>query len=172
MRCEANDDQIISFLGAIHWGLEWASFGGTHGYPRYMIGVLSTALAWPTIFMPVEYALISQFLVFNFLYYTDSRASKRGWAPPWYGVYRFVLTFVVGGSLVLSLIGRGHIADRIEAPEGSNAQRFRNLRNGGAPQQSGFSAEEEEEQEGARARFLGEEGGDDDEEDEEEEDDE
>nr|POE74629.1 hypothetical protein CFP56_37160 [Quercus suber] len=98
---------IISFLGAIHWGLEWAAYGGTKGYPRYMIGVTSTAMAWPTILLPVEYALISQFLVFNFLYYNDSRATKRGWAPPWYAVYRFVLTFIVGASIVVSLIGRG-----------------------------------------------------------------
>ena len=71
------------------------------------------AVAWPTILLPVEYALISQFLAFNFLYYADSRATKRGWAPPWYSVYRFVLTFIVGSSIVASLIGRGHIADRI-----------------------------------------------------------
>nr|POE47216.1 hypothetical protein CFP56_00548 [Quercus suber] len=119
---------IISFLGAIHWGLEWAAYGGTKGYPRYMIGVTSTALAWPTILLPVEYALISQFLVFNFLYYNDSRATKRGWAPPWYAVYRFVLTFIVGASIVVSLIGRGQIADRIgSAP--SAADRIQKLRN-------------------------------------------
>ncbi|KAI4745548.1 hypothetical protein E4T44_15105, partial [Aureobasidium sp. EXF-8845] len=30
---------IISFLGAIHWGLEFAGYGGKHGYKRYAIGV-------------------------------------------------------------------------------------------------------------------------------------
>jgi hypothetical protein len=57
--------------------------------------------------------LITQFLAFNFLYYTDVRAKTRGWTPPWYGIYRFVLTFIVGGSIVVSLIGRGQIADRV-----------------------------------------------------------
>lgn len=104
---------IISFLGAIHWGLEWAGFGGHQGYKRYAIGVVAPAVAWPTVLMPVEYALITQFLAFNMLYYVDSRACKRGWAPTWYGVYRFVLTFIVGGSIVASLIGRGHVGDRI-----------------------------------------------------------
>lgn len=78
-----------------------------------MIGVLAPAVAWPTILLPVEYALISQFLAFNLLYAVDSSATVRGWTPPWYGSYRFILTFVVGASIVVSLIGRGQIQDRI-----------------------------------------------------------
>ena len=107
------DIQIISFLGAIHWGLEWAGYGGYQGYKRYAIGVAAPAVAWPTMLMPVEYALISQFLAFNFLYYADTRATRRGWTPPWYGVYRFVLTFIVGVSIVVSLIGRGQIVENV-----------------------------------------------------------
>jgi hypothetical protein len=137
--------QIISFLGAIHWGLEWAGYGGRQGYPRYGIGVISTGLGWPTILLPVEYALISQFLIFNFLYYTDSRATKRGWAPPWYSVYRFVLTFIVGGSIVVSLIGRGQIADRIGRLPGPS-DRIKALRDN--------QFEQLEEEEEARRRFL------------------
>lgn len=138
-------DQIISFLGAIHWGLEWAGYGGHQGYPRYAIGVVSTALAWPTILLPAEYALISQFLIFNFLYYSDSRATKRGWAPSWYAVYRFVLTFIVGSSIVISLIGRGQIADRIGKLPGP-ADRIRELRES--------QVQSLEEEESARRRFL------------------
>lgn len=125
--------QIISFLGAIHWGLEWAGYGGTQGYRRYAIGVVAPAVAWPTIFLPVEYALISQFLAFNFLYYADSRACKRGWAPPWYGVYRFVLTFIVGASIIISLVGRGQIADKIGKLPGP-ADRIKALRDSQAEQ--------------------------------------
>jgi len=77
--------------------------------------------------MPVEYALITQFLAFNFLYYADSRATRRGWAPSWYSVYRFVLTFIVGASIVISLIGRGQIADRVGKLPGP-ADRIRALR--------------------------------------------
>lgn len=121
------NDQIISFLGAIHWGLEFAGYGGHQGYPRYSIGIVASAVAWPTILLPVEYALITQFLAFNFLYYTDSRATKRGWAPAWYGVYRFVLTFIVGSAIVFSLISRGHVADRVGKLPGP-ADRVRALR--------------------------------------------
>ncbi|CAL3963393.1 hypothetical protein PZA11_001025 [Diplocarpon coronariae] len=100
---------IISFLGAIHWGMEYAGFGGYHSYRRYMYGVIAPAVAWPTMFMPVEYALITQFFAFNFLYFADARATSRGWFPEWYSIYRFVLTFFVGASIVVSLVGRGRI---------------------------------------------------------------
>ncbi len=106
---------------------------------RYMIGVLAPAVAWPTIFLPVEYALIAQFLAFNMLYYTDARATVRGWTPSWYGTYRFVLTFVVGASIVLSLIGRGQIQDHIGQPPG-HADRIKALRDA---QREGSSRAEE-----------------------------
>ncbi|KAJ9251253.1 hypothetical protein DTO280E4_479 [Paecilomyces variotii] len=104
---------ILSFLGAIHWGLEWAGYGGKQGYRRYAAGVVAPAVAWPTLLLPVDYALITQFLAFNFLYYNDARAAARGAAPHWYGMYRFVLTFVVGASIVLSLIGRERISQTL-----------------------------------------------------------
>lgn len=109
--------QILSCLGTVHWGLEWAGYGGTGGYKRYAIGVLAPAVAWPTVLMPVEYALITQFLAFNTLYAVDSSTVTKGWTPPWYGTYRFILTFVVGASIVISLVGRGQVQDRVgEAP--------------------------------------------------------
>jgi hypothetical protein len=90
--------------------------------------------------------LITQFLAFNFLYYTDVRAKTRGWAPPWYGIYRFVLTFIVGGSIVISLIGRGQIADQV-GHQPSPADRIRNFT-------YGSSAEGLEETEEKRREFL------------------
>lgn len=113
-------------------------------------------MAWPTILLPIEYALITQFLAFNFLYYTDVRAKTRGWAPPWYGIYRFVLTFIVGGSIVISLIGRGQISDRIGRMQ-STAERIRAFQT---------RADMVEDEEASRRSFLG----DEDEADEEEDD--
>lgn len=77
--------------------------------------------------MSAEVGLITQFLAFTFLYYADARASVRGWAPPWYSTYRFVLTFIVGASIVASLIGRGQIADLVTKPT-TAAERMRALR--------------------------------------------
>jgi len=107
---------ILSFLGAIHWGLEWAGYGGIQGYKRYAIGVVAPAVAWSTILMPIEGALITQFLGFVALYYVDIRAATVGWVPQWYRTYRFVLTLIVGASIVLTLIGRGELPDHIPAP--------------------------------------------------------
>ncbi|MCJ1313086.1 hypothetical protein MMC25_006763 [Agyrium rufum] len=131
---------IISFLGAIHWGLEWAKYGGEHGYRRYAFGIVAPAVAWPTILFPVEYALITQFLAFNFLYFADAQATMKGWTPPWYSTYRFVLTFIVGASIVASLIGRGQISDKINQLPGP-AQHLKELRDS----QMASLAEEEKE---------------------------
>ncbi|KAI5461966.1 hypothetical protein BGZ63DRAFT_403244 [Mariannaea sp. PMI_226] len=102
---------IISFLGAIHWGLEYAE-KAPHPQRtrfRYGIGLVSSVIAWPTIFMPIEYALTTQFLAFVTLYFVDSRAATRGWAPHWYGTYRFLLTAMVGVAIFVSLVGRAKI---------------------------------------------------------------
>ncbi|KAG0644381.1 hypothetical protein HOY80DRAFT_1019567 [Tuber brumale] len=104
---------ILSFLGAVHWGLEMAEYGGKHGYRRYALSILAPALAWPTILLPFDYALITQFLGFTGMYFADSTATGWGWAPPWYMTYRFILTFVVGASIIISLVGRGQIGDEI-----------------------------------------------------------
>lgn len=40
---------ILSFLGAVHWGLEMAEYGGKHPFRRYTIGILAPMLAWPTV---------------------------------------------------------------------------------------------------------------------------
>lgn len=60
--------------------------------------------------MPLEYALTSQFMAFVALYFADSTASTRGWAPAWYGTYRFLLTMMVGIAIFLSLAGRAKIS--------------------------------------------------------------
>lgn len=44
---------ILSFLGAVHWGLEMAEYGGRHTYKRYSLAILAPMIAWPTVgFMP------------------------------------------------------------------------------------------------------------------------
>ncbi|KAJ0125719.1 hypothetical protein HZ326_31174 [Fusarium oxysporum f. sp. albedinis] len=48
-------------------------------------------------------------MAFVALYFADSRAATRGWAPHWYGTYRFLLTAMVGLAIFLSLVGRANI---------------------------------------------------------------
>ena len=99
---------MISFLGAIHWGLEFAEKTPSPARTRfrYGLGLLAPIVAWPTALMPIQWALTSQFLAFTGLYYADSRATVKGWAPTWYSTYRFVLTGIVGIALFISIIGR------------------------------------------------------------------
>ncbi|KAF9772231.1 hypothetical protein IL306_010071 [Fusarium sp. DS 682] len=102
---------IISFLGAIHWGLEYAENAPLRDRTRfrYGMGLAASIVAWPTLMLPVEYALTSQFMAFIALYFADARAATKGWAPRWYGSYRFLLTAMVGLSIFISLIGRAKI---------------------------------------------------------------
>lgn len=78
---------------------------------RYGMGVVAPMIAWPSLLMPVEYALTSQFAAFTFLYLADTRAKNKGWTPQWYGIYRFVLTAIVGVSIFVSLVGRTKIGN-------------------------------------------------------------
>ena len=107
-------------------------------------------MAWPTLLLSAEVGLITQFLAFTFLYYADARAANRGWAPTWYGIYRFVLTFIVGASIVASLIGRGQIADLIERQPGP-AQKLRELRESQLAQLESTHAEDKARAEAAAA---------------------
>jgi hypothetical protein len=106
---------IISFLGAIHWGLEYAEKQPTTSLRRtrfrYGVGLAAPIIAWPTLFMPWYFALTTQFAAFTAMYFVDARATTRGWAPSWYGTYRFVLTLIVGAAIMLSLIGRARVGD-------------------------------------------------------------
>lgn len=123
---------IISFLGAIHWvsvsffsdlglsnsnlfllvqGLEYAEKSPSLNRTRfrYGMGVAASVIAWPTLLLSIEYGLTAQFMAFVALYFADSRASHRGWAPYWYAQYRFLLTAMVGLAIFVSLVGRSEI---------------------------------------------------------------
>jgi Protein of unknown function (DUF3429) len=101
--------QILSFLGAIHWGLEFSRYGNTSSRRRYLLGLGASLVAWPTVLFPYEYALGAQFLGFTGMYFADASLASQGLAPPWYGTYRFILTLVVGVAIVISFIGRGEV---------------------------------------------------------------
>ncbi|KAG0141406.1 hypothetical protein CROQUDRAFT_663888 [Cronartium quercuum f. sp. fusiforme G11] len=93
-------------IGAIHWGIEFASHEtktGPKGTPRYMLGTLPVILAWPTLLLPGQLALASQWAAFTIVWYTDMIATGKGWTPKWYSTYRFGLTALVGGSIIITL---------------------------------------------------------------------
>jgi hypothetical protein len=87
---------MLSFLGALHWGMEFAGLGGFHGYKRLALGAAPVLYAWPTLALEPTTALIAQWAGFTGLWYADLKATGAGWTPKWYSQYRFYLSILVG----------------------------------------------------------------------------
>lgn len=117
---------ILSFLGAIHWGFEIAGYGGNVGIKRYIYGAAPALIAWPSILLPVDFALIAHFITFTGVWFADSAAARSGFAPGWYNQYRFLLTFIVCSSILLTLIVSGWLGDPQQAtPHSSRLESLR-----------------------------------------------
>ena len=86
---------MLSFLGALHWGMEFSGLGGYHGYRRLILGAAPIILAWPTLAMGPTTALMVQWLGFTGLWYADVKATAAGWGKiaPQPFVARTMLTF-------------------------------------------------------------------------------
>jgi len=97
---------LLGFLGAIHWGMEFAKYGGEQGYKRLVLGVAPALYAWPTLAFAPEVALAAQWAGFTALWYADSKATSAGWTPKWYSQYRFYLSILVGTCIIGTLAGR------------------------------------------------------------------
>ncbi|PCH37696.1 hypothetical protein WOLCODRAFT_95656 [Wolfiporia cocos MD-104 SS10] len=94
---------MLSFLGALHWGFEFAGFGGHHGYTRLMLGAAPVVYGWSTLALDPVSALIAQWIGFTGLWWADLKATGAGWAPAWYSQYRFYLSVLVGSCIIASL---------------------------------------------------------------------
>lgn len=106
---------ILSALGTIHWGIDFASrsmqtpqAGQPLGTQRYWLGAFPAVLAWPTLLLPNELGLASQWAAFTLVWYADMMATSWGWTPRWYSTYRFGLTAVVGSCLIITLAARNY----------------------------------------------------------------
>ncbi|KAH9981429.1 hypothetical protein BGW80DRAFT_1150658, partial [Lactifluus volemus] len=94
---------MLSFLGALHWGMEFAGLGGHKGYSRLALGAAPVIYAWPTLALEPTMALIAQWVGFTGLWYADLRATGAGWTPKWYSQYRFYLSVLVGTCIIGTL---------------------------------------------------------------------
>jgi Protein of unknown function (DUF3429) len=99
---------LLSFLGAIHWGFEFARFGGEVGNRRYFLGLIPVMVAWPTLMLTPQLALVGQWAGFVLTWFIDLRATSQGWAPKWYSSYRFGLSLAVGISIIATLAGTNY----------------------------------------------------------------
>ncbi|KAJ7286433.1 hypothetical protein C8J57DRAFT_1287642 [Mycena rebaudengoi] len=69
---------MLSFLGALHWGMEFAEFGGRKGYSRLALGAAPVLFAWPTLVLDPTMALAAQWCGFTALWYADSQVTGLG----------------------------------------------------------------------------------------------
>jgi len=118
---------LLSFLGALHWGFEFAGYGGQKGYSRLLLGISPALIAWPTLALAPMTALALQWAGFTTLWLADMRATSAGWTPQWYSQYRFYLSLLVGTCIIGTLAGTAavgpvaghnettHILERIRA---------------------------------------------------------
>lgn len=93
---------ILSFLGAVHWGL---ALRMPYGVPRLMLvwGVVPSLVGWTALAFgpPLQHAIMMLGFLAAFL--ADRRVVLSGLAPAWYGHLRMILTTLV----VLTLAASG-----------------------------------------------------------------
>ncbi|CAL1705664.1 unnamed protein product [Somion occarium] len=94
---------MLSFLGALHWGFEFAGYGGHKYYPRLVLGAVPVVWAWSTLAFDPMIGLILQWTGFTALWYADLKTTSAGWTPNWYSQYRFYLSILVGSCIIGSL---------------------------------------------------------------------
>ncbi|TRM59230.1 hypothetical protein BD626DRAFT_462673 [Schizophyllum amplum] len=94
---------MLSFLGALHWGMEFAEYGGKKGYARLALGAAPVLYAWPTLALDPVMALLVQWFGFTGMWWADWKATGNGWTPRWYSQYRFYLSFLVGTCIIGSV---------------------------------------------------------------------
>ncbi|KAI0311571.1 hypothetical protein OF83DRAFT_748812 [Amylostereum chailletii] len=94
---------MLSFLGALHWGMEFSGLGGHKGYSRLTLGAAPIVFAWSTLALDPTMALVAQWAGFTGLWYADMKATTAGWTPAWYSQYRFYLSILVGTCIISTL---------------------------------------------------------------------
>ncbi|KAF7309936.1 hypothetical protein MIND_00366000 [Mycena indigotica] len=111
---------VLSFLGALHWGMEFAEYNGRQGWKRLALGAAPVLIAWPTLALEPTLGLCAQWAAFTGLWWLDLKATAWGWgillfltllkliefveAPRWYAQYRFYLS-ILAGSCILGTLG-------------------------------------------------------------------
>jgi hypothetical protein len=90
---------ILSFMGAIHWGLAMRDEGVSSPL-QLGLSVVPPLVGWVALALSPTMSFVVLIIAFSVLYVADTRAARRGWAPSWYPRLRLPLTVIV----VLSLI--------------------------------------------------------------------
>lgn len=100
---------ILSFLGAVHWGLALAG-RGTGGdvaaactWRRLGLSVVPALIGWVSLTLAPLLGALVQLVAFAGLMLADGAATRQGLLPPWYPRVRKPLTLVVMLSLAAAI---------------------------------------------------------------------
>ncbi len=85
---------ILSFMGAIHWGVTISNVETNHD-KNLVVSVMPALAAWLALLLPVIFALIILFVGFILLIAYELAVAKSQALPNWYISMRIRLTFVV-----------------------------------------------------------------------------
>ena len=97
---------ILSFLGAVHWGLLLRRSDAT-APARLVIGVLPSLAGWAALLLPDRYALALLVVAFGGFWLYEHRAVGTALLPPGYLVLRRQLSLTVCALLTLGLLAVG-----------------------------------------------------------------
>jgi hypothetical protein len=86
---------ILSFMGAVHWGLAMNATPGDQPWRRYFVSVIPALAATATAFVEGGLQFVWLAVCFLGLLVYDLFAVRRGEAPRWYPRIRWPLTLTV-----------------------------------------------------------------------------
>lgn len=94
---------ILSFMGAIHWGMAMSKTENKQG-KYYITSVIPALAAWLSLLLPDVFSLIILLTGFTFLISYDLAVEKSQGFPDWYIPMRIKLTFIVLLCLISTLL--------------------------------------------------------------------
>ena len=93
---------ILSFMGAVHWGLAMAGGPKAMSFHRLGWSVVPALAGWLALLLNPIYGLLLMVAGFAGVYFGDLRSIAAGNAPAWYKALRKPLTIIVIASLASS----------------------------------------------------------------------
>ena len=86
---------ILSFMGAVHWGVAMAGTDQQRS-KHFIASVVPALIAWPALLLPQSLALLILLTGFIGLYAYDRSVETTQSLPSWYIPMRTKLTVIVG----------------------------------------------------------------------------
>lgn len=91
---------ILSFLGAVHWGLALAAGESPFNRQRLILGVMPALLGWASLLLPVKGGLWLLAAAMLLMAATEQWAAFRGAIPGGYVLLRWVLSLGAAACLL------------------------------------------------------------------------